>query len=173
MKNCYRCTFIALCVFVNTAIAQTRSIHSFRLGPAFSFGLSNIANNNVGLGAIAGAEKRLNKLFSVELEGSYTYFTGDDILYTEGKNKAFSMPLLAGIKIYPVPNVYGSARVGAIYFLLNQMSVAQVRLAYGLAGGFNLPRKINRLNVQLGYTGFGYTNVQHGYATLALAIIIN
>jgi hypothetical protein len=155
------------------AFSQSKSPYSFRAGAALSFGMSNIANNNVGLGGIIGAERRINKLFSVEAEGSYSYNIGDDVLYPEGKNKSFAIPILAGLKLYPFPNFYGTARVGAIYFLLNQISVPQVSLAYGLAGGFNFPKQSNRLNVQLGYTGFEYESVQRGYATLAVAIIIN
>jgi len=132
-----------------------------------------MANNTVGLGGIAGAEKRISKSFSAELEGSYMYFTGDDVLYTEGKNKAFTIPLLAGIKAFPTPNLYASLRAGAVYFLLNPLSVAQFRPAYGVAGGFNFPQKVNRLNIQLGYTSFHYDNLQRGYATFAVAIIIN
>jgi len=155
------------------AFSQTKSPYSFRAGAALSFGMSNIANNNVGLGGLIGAERRINKLFAVEAEGSYSYIIGDDVLYPEGKNKSFAIPVLAGLKLYASPNIYGSARVGAIYFLLNQISVPQVSLAYGLAGGFNFPKQNNRLNVQLGYTGFEYESVQRGYATLAVAIIIN
>lgn len=172
MKNCL-CAIICLCVMPGMALSQNKSPYSFRAGATLSFGMSNIANNNVGLGGLAGAERRINRLFAVEAEGSYSYIIGDDVVYPEGKNKSFAIPVLAGLKLYPFPNIYGSARVGAIYFLLNQLSTPQFSLAYGLAGGFNFPKKTNRLNVQLGYTGFEHESVQRGYTTLAVAIIIN
>jgi hypothetical protein len=52
------------------------------------------------------------------------------------------------------------------------MSSARVRFGYGVASGINLPKKTNRLNVQVAYTGFRYDGISRGYATLAAAIII-
>jgi hypothetical protein len=126
----------------------------------------------VGLGGIVGAEKMISKHFAAELEASYNYFTGDKAIYADAKNKSYAIPLLAGIKVYPISNVYASARTGAVYFLLNNMSSPRAALGYGLASGINLPQKTNRLNVQMAYTGFRYDGINRGYATLAVAIII-
>jgi hypothetical protein len=171
MAICYRLT-CALLVFVTAATAQNRSNPVFRLGATVSFGLSHMASNTVGIGGIAGAEKLFSDHFAAEVEASYHYFTGDKVFYMAGKNKAFAIPLLAGIKAYPWPNVYASLRTGAMYFLLNPMPSPRISLAYGLAGGFNLPKRTNRLNLQMGYTGFRFDGFNRGYATLAAAIII-
>lgn len=173
MVHCVRLTFLALILLVKTGTAQTKQGPPiFRLGATVSFGLSNLTSNQVGIGGLVGAEKMIAKHFAAELEASYNYFTGDKTIYADAKNKSYSIPLLAGIKAYPTSNIYASLRTGAIYFLLNNMSSPRAALGYGLAGGMNLPKKTNRLNVQLAYTGFQYDGISRGYATLAAAIII-
>lgn len=172
MANLYRLTFFALLVFATAASAQNKMNPVFRLGATVSFGLAHMASNTVGIGGIAGAEKLFSKHFAAEAEASYHYFTGDNVFYMDAKNKAFAFPLLAGIKAYPLPNVYGSLRTGAVYFLLNHMSSPRISLGYGVAGGLNLPEKNNRLNLQMAYTGFRFDGFNRGYTTLAAAIII-
>ncbi|WP_207514810.1 hypothetical protein [Longitalea luteola] len=173
MVNCVRLTFLALILLIKTGTAQVRPAPPiFRLGATVSFGLSNLTSNHVGIGGLVGAEKMVSKYFAVETEASYNYFTGDKTIYADAKNKSYAIPLLAGIKAYPTSNIYASLRTGAVYFLLNNMSSPRVRLGYGLSGGINLPKKNNRLNVQLAYTGFPYDGISRGYATLAAAIII-
>lgn len=172
MANCFRLTLLACFVLVKTGTAQIKPGPIFRLGATVSFGLSNLNSNHVGIGGLVGAEKMITKYFAAELEASYNYFTGDNAIYADAKNKSYAIPLLAGIKLYPLSNVYASLRTGAVYFLLNNMSSPRASLGYGAAGGINLPRKTNRLNVQLGYTGFRYDAISRGYATLAVAIII-
>ena len=172
MANCYRLTLITCILFVTTATAQYKSNPVYRLGATVSFGLSHFTDNNVGVGGLAGAEKMLSKYFAAEAEASYNYFTGDKAIYMDAKNKSYAIPVLAGIKAYPLSNVYASLRTGAVYFLLNNMSSPTIRLGYGLAGGINLPEKTNRLNIQMAYTGFRYDGISRGYATLAAAIII-
>lgn len=172
MANCFRLTFLVCIVFVQTATAQIKSGPVYRLGASVSFGLSDITSNHVGIGGIVGAEKMVSKHFAAEAEASYNYFTGDKAIYVDAKNKSYTIPVLAGVKIYPLSNVYASLRAGAINFLLNNMSSARVRLGYGAAAGINLPPKTQRLNVQLSYTGFRYDGINRGYATLAVAIII-
>lgn len=172
MANCFRLTFLAIIVFVQTGTAQIKPGPMLRLGATVSFGLSNLADNQVGIGGIVGGEKMFSKYFAAEGEAAYNYFTGDKAIYTDAKNKSYAIPLLAGIKYYPISNVYASLRTGGIYFLLNDMSKARATIAYGAAGGINLPQKTNRLNAQLAYTGFKYNGISRGYATLAVAIII-
>lgn len=172
MANCIRLTFLAIIVFVQTGTAQIKPGPFLRLGATVSFGLSNLTNNNVGVGGIVGAEEMISKKFSAEAEASYNYFTGDKSIYVNAKNKSYAVPLLVGIKAYPISNVYASLRTGAVYFLLNNMSSARATVGYGAAGGINLPQKTNRLNLQLAYTGFRYDGISRGYATLAVAIII-
>lgn len=156
------------------ALAQKKPpAWSFRLGPGVSFGLSRLSDNDVGFSGIAGAERKFHRSFAAEAELSYHYFTGDKVVYLEGRNKAWAIPLLAGIKGFAAPNLYASLRTGPILFTLNNMPDAAVTLAYGVAAGVNLPRKANRINTQLQYTSFRYEQVQRGYATLAVAIIIN
>ena len=171
MKKC--CVGFVLLLFSVTASAQRKSTYSFRLGASVSFGLSHMAQNTVGIGGLAGAEKRLSGIFAAEAEACYTYFTGDKVTYENGKNKAFVMPVLAGFKVYVLPQCYLSLRTGAAWFLLNDMPSSAIRLGYGMAAGINLPKKFNRINVQAGYTGFRYHDVQRGFATLAASIIIN
>src|ERR1700754_2305184 len=109
MKKCLL-IFIVVSVLSTTATAQKRTVYTFRLGATVSFGLSKIAHNDVGIGGLIGAEKLLDKQFAIELETNYTYFTGDKVMYNDGRNKAFSIPVLAGVKIYPYPNGYFSLR---------------------------------------------------------------
>ena len=172
MANCLRLTFLAIIVFVQTGAAQIKPAPIFRLGATVSFGLSNLASNHVGIGGLVGAEKMVSKYFAAEIEASYNYFTGDKAIYSDAKNKSYAIPVLAGIKYYPLSNVYASLRTGGIYFLLNNMSKSRATIGYGAAGGINLPQKTNRLNVQLSYTGFQYDSISRGYTTLAVAIII-
>ena len=172
MANCFRLTFLAIIVFVQTGNAQIKPGPILRLGATVSFGLSNLADNQVGIGGIVGGEKMISKYFAAETEASYNYFTGDKAIYSDAKNKSYAIPVLAGIKYYPLSNVYASLRTGGIYYLLNDMSKARAAIAYGAAGGINLPQKTNRLNAQLSYTGFKYNGISRGYATLAVAIII-
>ncbi len=169
-KCCLILLTMAACLHVH---GQTKNETIFRVGANIAFGLSHIADNEVGIGGIAGVEKSFNHFISGEIELSYTYFTGDKMLYAEGRNKAWALPLLTGIKIFPKRWLYGSLRAGAIGFLLNHDRSTNIRPAYGIAAGANLPEKLNRLNVQLGYTGFRYSGNNRGYATLAAAIIIN
>jgi hypothetical protein len=172
MANCFRLTLVACIVLVKTGTAQIKPAPIFRLGATVSFGLSNLTSNHVGIGGLVGAEKMITNYFGAEIEASYNYFTGDKAIYVDAKNKSYTIPLLAGIKVYPLSNVYASLRTGAVYFLLNNMSSARATLGYGAAGGINLPQKTNRLNVQVAYTGFRYDGINRGYATLAVAIII-
>lgn len=173
MSKCCLLISLALCVCFCNAQGQTSKKTRFRLGANIAFVLSHIANNDVGVGGTAGAEKAIGNNFSAELEASYTYFTGDKLLYLNGDNKAWSLPVLAGVKLYAKHWLYGSLRAGAIAFKLNSESSTHIRPAYGLAAGINLPKKNNRLNMQLGYTAFHFGGRSRGYATLAAGIIIN
>jgi hypothetical protein len=155
------------------SIAQHTSSYSYRFGAQVAFGLSGIGNNEVGIGGLAGAEKRFSKNFAAEVEGSYTYFIGDKLWYEGGKNRAFALPILAGIKGYLTPQVYASLRAGAAWFGLNIMNKSAVRPAYGIAAGLNIPKSTNRINIQLGWTSFRYADTQRGYATLSTSININ
>src|ERR1041385_3087047 len=137
MANCFRLTLLACFVLVKTGTAQIKPGPIFRLGATVSFGLSNLASNHVGIGGIVGAEKMITKYFAAELEASYNYFTGDKAIYADAKNKSYTIPVLAGVKMYPLSNVYASLRAGAINFLLNNMSSARVQLGYGAAAGIN------------------------------------
>jgi hypothetical protein len=173
MQKCCLLVVLALCAGFCHEYGQQSTKSRFRVGATISFGMSNIADNNVGVGGVAGAEKAFNKMFAGELEASFTYFTGDEIVYPGGDNKAWALPVLAGLRLYSLSWLYGSVRAGAICFLLNHETSTHIRAAYGLAAGMNLPEKNNRLNVQLGYTGFRFGGKSRGYATLAAAIIIN
>lgn len=156
----------------STAQIQPASKWIYDIGPSISFATKSIANNDAGIGILGGVERNIHKRLSVGAETGFTYFIGDKTYSVEGKNKAYTIPLLAEVKVYFLSQFYVSPRVGSIYFLLNDQSKGNISLAYGLAGGFNLPKKANRINIQLGYTGFRYQNVQRGYITLAAAIII-
>lgn len=152
---------------------QTTSKWIFDVGPSISFATTSIANNDAGIGIQGGVEKNIYKNISVGAETGFNYFIGDKSYSVDGKNKAYTIPLLAEIKVYFLSQFYISPRAGAIYFLLNDQAKSHVRLAYGFTGGFNLPKKSNRINIQAGYTGFRHDAVQRGYATLAAAIIID
>jgi hypothetical protein len=172
MANCFPLISLVLLLFGTTVRAQYNPNSVFRLGATVSFGLSNMAGNNVGIGGIAGAEKLFSQHFAAELEAAYNYFTGDKAVYMDAHNNAYAIPLLAGIKAYPTSNIYASLRTGAVYLLLNHMNTPAVRLGYGGAAGINLPKKTNRLNIQMAYTAFRHDGISRGYATLAAAIII-
>lgn len=165
--------FVFFLLLSATTAAQNKLPYSFRIGAQVAFGLSNISHNTVGIGGLAGAERRFSRNFAAEAEASYIYFTGDKTYYESGKNNAFTLPVLAGIKAYMTPQVYASLRAGFVWFVVNDMNAAAFRPAAGIAGGINLPKKFNRVNVQAGYTYFGNDGVQRGYATLAASIIIN
>jgi hypothetical protein len=145
----------------------------YHVGPAVSFATKSIANNNAGIGIFGGIEKNVYKNLSFGTETAFTYFIGDNSYTVEGKNKAYSISLLAELKVYFLSQFYVSPRAGGIYFLLNNEPHSHLTLAYGFTGGFNLPKKSNRINIQAGYTSFRHDDVQRGYATLAAAIIIN
>lgn len=164
---------LVLCGCLSNICGQHSTKTRFRVGATISFAMTSIADNDVGIGGIAGAEKRFNKLFAGELEASFTYFTGDKIVYPEGDNKAWAIPVLAGLRLYSTSWLYGSVRAGAICFLLNYETSTHISAAYGIAAGMNFPEKNNRLNLQLGYTGFRFGGKSRGYATLAAAILIN
>jgi hypothetical protein len=172
MTKC--CLFIVPALFACLCLhAQTANTLRFRVGATIAFGLSHIAHNGMGVGGEAGVEKPFSKLFSAELEAGYTYFTGDEMVYPEGNNKAWAIPLLAGARFYAQKWLYAAVRAGAICFTINSENSTHIRPAYGIAAGVNLPEKNNRLNIQLQYTGFRYAGNSRGYATLAAAIIIN
>jgi len=162
--------FLCACLCLQ---AQDNYPLRFRIGATIAFGMTHMAHNDVGVGGEAGVEKPFSKIFSAELEAGYTYFTGDKMVYDEGGNKAWAIPLLAGARLYPQKWLYASARAGAICFTINSENSTHIRPAYGIAAGVNLPQKINRLNVELQYTGFSFAGNSRGYATLAAAIIIN
>ena len=168
------------CLFIVPALLACLCLHAqtinplrFRVGATIAFGLSHLAHNSVGVGGEAGVEKPFSKLFSAELEAGYTYFTGDKMVYPEGGNKAWAIPLLAGARLYAQKWLYAAVRAGAICFTINSENSTHIRPAYGIAAGVNLPQTNNRLNVQLQYTGFRFAGNSRGYATLAAAIIIN
>lgn len=165
--------FLLFFLLVVTAAAQNKSPYSFRIGAQVAFGLYNIGDNNVGIGGLAGAERKFSRTFAVEAEASYTYFTGDKAYYEGGKNNAFALPILAGIKAYLAPQAYVSLRAGFAWFAVNDKDGSAFQPAAGIAGGINLPKKFNRVNVQLGYTRFGDDKIQRGFAHLATSIIIN
>lgn len=152
---------------------QTSNKWIYRVGPSISFGTNHIANNDAGLGIFGGIERTIYKNVSVGAETGFTYFIGDNSYSTDGKNKAYTIPVLAEMKLYFLSQFYVSPRLGGIYFLLNDEANGHATLAYGLAAGFNLPKRNNRINIQTSYTGFRHDGVQRGYATLAAAIIIN
>ena len=158
--------------YTNSQI-QTTSKWIFDVGPSISFATTSIANNDAGIGIQGGVEKIIYKNIGVGAETGFNYFIGDKSYSVDGKNRAYTIPLLAEIKVYFLSQFYISPRAGAIYFLLNDQSKSHVRLAYGFTGGFNLPKKSNRINIQAGYTGVRHDAVQRGYATLAAAIIID
>jgi hypothetical protein len=145
----------------------------FRIGTSISFATNSIANNDAAIGIMGGAERNIHKNLSVGGETGFNYFFGDKSYSMNGKNKAYTIPVMAEIKLYFLSQYYISPRLGALYFMLNDQSNGHIQLAYGFAGGFNLPKKSNRINIQAGYTGFRHDDVQRGYATLAVAIIIN
>jgi hypothetical protein len=171
MRRTYLC--LLLLAFSVSASAQYHKPWKFRAGAAFYFAPHSIGNNENGIGGLAGVERSVHRIFSPEAEISYSYFFGDKVSYINGNNRAFTIPVLLGAKTFLLPQLYLSPRAGAIYFQLNGMPRSRVSFAYGLASGVNFPKKTNRLNVQLGYTGFGNKGVHCGYATLAFAIIIN
>jgi hypothetical protein len=173
MQKCCLSVVLALCACICNAYGQQGSKLRFRIGATIAFGMTNIADNEVGVGGLAAVEKPFNKLFAAELEASYNYFTGDRAVYPGGDNKAWAIPVMAGLRLYSLSWLYGSVRAGAICFLLNHETSTNIRAAYGIAAGMNLPEKNNRLNIQLGYTGFRFGGKSRGYATLAAAIIIN
>jgi hypothetical protein len=169
-----RCVgFLVFLLLSLLSAAQNKSSYSYRFGAQVAFGLSNIGNNEAGIGGLAGAENRFSRNFAVEVEGSYTYFIGDKVWYEDGKNRAFVLPVLAGIKGYLSSQVYASLRAGAAWFALNSMNKSAVRPAYGIAAGLNVPKSSNRINIQLGWTSFRYGGTQAGYATLSTSININ
>lgn len=145
----------------------------YRVGPLISFATSHIANNEAALGILGGVERTVYRNLSIGAETGFNYFIGDNSYSTDGKNKAYTIPILAELKLYFLSQFYVSPRLGGIYFLLNDESRGHAGLAYGFAGGLNLPKKNNRINIQTSYTGFRHRGVQRGYATLAAAIIIN
>ncbi|HKH60257.1 MAG TPA: hypothetical protein VKA49_05470 [Flavitalea sp.] len=152
---------------------QPTSKWIFDIGPSIAFATKAIANNDAGIGILGGIEKNIYKNISCRAETGFTYFFGDKSYSVDGKNKAYTIPLLAEIKVYFLSQFYVSPRAGAIYFLLNDQSKSHVQLAYGFTAGCNLPKKSNRINIQAGYTGFSHDDVHRGYATLGAAIIIN
>jgi hypothetical protein len=172
---------ISLCLLFTAATVSFRTYSQiqpvskwiFDIGPSISFATKSIANNDAAIGILGGVEKNIYRNISIGAETGFSYFIGDKSYSVDGKNKAYTIPLLAEIKVYFLSQYYLSPRAGAIYFLLNDQSKSHVRLAYGLAGGFNLPKKNNRINIQAKYTGFRHDAVQRGYLTLAAAIIIN
>ena len=152
---------------------QPTSKWIYDIGPSISFATRSIANNDAGIGIMGGVEKNIHKNISIGAETGFTYFIGDESYSVDGKNKAYTIVLLAEMKVYFLSQFYVSPKAGAIYFLLNDQSEGHVQLAYGFTGGFNLPKKSNRINIHAGYTAFRHDDVQRGYATLAAAIIIN
>ena len=165
-------------------VAASVSIHTYSqiqptskwiydIGPSIAFATHSIANNDAGIGILGGIERNIYKNISAGAETGFTYFFGDKSYSVDGKNKAYTIPLLAEIKVYFLSQFFVSPRTGAIYFLLNDQSKSHVQLAYGVTGGCNLPKKSNRISIQAGYIGFRHDDVQRGYATLAAAIIIN
>ena len=172
MSLCLLMIAVSVPVYTYSQI-QPSSRWIFDVGPSISFATTSIANNDAGIGIQGGVEKNIYKNISVGAETGFSYFIGDKSYSVDGKNKAYSIPLLAELKVYFLSQFYVSPRAGAIYFLLNDQSKSHVRLAYGFTGGLNLPKKSNRINIQAGYTGFRHDAVQRGYVTLAAAIIIN
>ena len=166
---------IVSCLVAKYSVAQIQPVAKwiFHIGPSISFGTKAIANNDAGLGLLGGVEKNIYKNVSVGAETGFTYLIGDKTYTVPGKNKAYTIPLLAEMKAYFLSQFYISPRAGVIYFIMNDQTNSHISLAYGIAGGFNLPKKSNRINISAGYTSFRYDKLQRGYATLAAAIIIN
>jgi hypothetical protein len=159
--------------FLSYAQIQPVTKWIFQVGSSVSFATKAIANNDAGIGIIGRAEKNIYKNYSIGVETGFNYFIGDKSYSMYGKNKAYTIPLLAEMKVYFLSQFYIVPRLGALYFLLNDQSTGHIQFAYGLAGGMNLPKKNNRINIQGGYTAFRHDHVQRGYATLAVAVIIN
>ncbi len=167
--------FLAFVLVSSTTYSQINPVSKwiYHIGPSISFATKAIANNEAGIGISGGVEKNIYRNLSIGAETGFMYFIGDKSYSVEGKNKAYTIPLMAEIKVYFLSQFYVSPKAGAIYFLLNDQSKSHLRLAYGAAGGFNLPKKNNRINIHAGYTGFRHDAINRGYATLGAAIIIN
>ena len=167
--------FVSLLGFTSTTYSQiqpqTKWIYD--VGPSIAFATQAIANNDAGIGILGGVEKNIYKNISIGAETGFNYFFGDKSYSVEGKNRAYTIPLLAEVKVYFLSQYYISPRVGGIYFLLNDQAKSHIRLAYGITGGFNLPKKDNRINIQAGYTAFRHDGIHRGYGSLGAAIIIN
>lgn len=173
MKKLALCCCLFLVSFLVNAQMQPATKWIFTIGPTVSFAAKAIANNDAGIGIMGGAEKNIQKNLSIGGETGFTYFFGDKSYSMYGKNKAFTIPLLATMKLFFLSQFYISPRVGALYFMLNDQSNGHVQLCYGFAGGLNVPKKSNRINIQAGYASFRHDDVQRGYATFTVAIIIN
>lgn len=169
-----RCATLFIFLFLlSVAHGQYKTAPSFRIGASFSFGMSSIAANNLGIGGQVGAEKKISKKFAIDLEMAYSYFTGDKNVYDEGKNNAYAIPLLGGVKYFLAADLYTSLRAGAVYFQFNNSMKPAVQPIIGIAAGMNFPRITNRVNVQTGYNSFRHNEITRGYATLAVSIIID
>lgn len=131
-------------VFVPLPIwSQTQPVSKwiYHIGTSISFATKSIANNNAGIGILGGIEKNVYKNINIGAETGFNYFIGDKSYSIDGKNKAYTIPLLAEIKVYFLSQFYASPRIGGIYFLLNDQSEGHIRLAYGFNAGFTLPKK--------------------------------
>ena len=168
------CALLLPIALSSSLFAQVQPISKwiYHAGPAISFAPRFIANNEAAIGLVAGMERNIYKNLSVGAETGFHYFIGDKTHSTDGKNKAYTIPVFCELKVYFLSQFYAGPRVGAIYFLLNNDARSHVRLAYGLASGFNLPKRNNRINLQAAYTGFAY-GTHRGYASVAAGIIIN
>lgn len=167
--------FLATALLSSSLYSQIQPVSKwiYDIGPSIAFATKSIANNDAGIGIIGGVERNVYRNISIGAETGFNYFIGDKSYWVEGKNRAYTIPLLAEVKVYFLSQYYLSPRIGAVYFLLNDQAKSHVRMAYGIVGGFNLPKKDNRINIQAGYTGFRHESIYRGYGSLGAAIIIN
>src|SRR5687767_10941859 len=111
---------MTLCLLLIAALASVRTYSQIQptskwiydIGPSISFATTSIANNDAGIGILGGIEKNIYKNISIGAETGFTYFIGDKSYSVDGKNKAYTIPLLAEIKVYFLSQFYVSPRVG-------------------------------------------------------------
>ncbi len=144
------------------ANAQTKNI-KVSIGAEFSGVIGNLNNvYSIVAGATAQIDFKIDKDAAITLNTGIVDFIGKKIKGTNLKYRSVAaVPLLAGVKYYFVPKVYGSAQLGGTFFTNSGGGSA---FTYVPGIGFQID---NNLDLLVKYTGYsdkgGAFGIRLGY----------
>ncbi len=144
---------------------------TFSIGLEGSLPFGDFADGySFGIGGTAQADYRVASELAITLNAGYISYSGKDftIAGTTFKNPAFGLiPVLAGIKYWFSPNIYGSGQLGLSFASGNGASGSNFTYAPGV--GF----QFSKFDILVKYVGISGSNGGSSLSTIGLRAAYN